>query len=1174
MSSNNKKNYENFDNKPKTTTSSSQQFTEDELYQMGLDFFQGNNCERDIEKALFWLQEASSLGSSKAEVLLGYIYLKGVGVAKDIEKGLYWYGLASEKDEPEANFQLGIHCIDQHTEESYIKAVCYFTKAAVQYHPLALYALGLCYEEGKGVPVDYEKAFILFEKAAVDGDAGAQFKLGVYYTQGKGVEKDPSLAFVWYNNAANQGNVEAMFNLGVCYNEGNGVEEDKEKAHYWFKKAADKGDKNAYINLAIIYLNGFGVEKDEEKSLYYFEKAAECGNSLAQFYLGVSYLHGYSVEKDLEKAVYWLKQSAEQDEKEAQYIIAFCYEKGEGVEKDIDEAMYWYHRSAENGNEKAQFLLAVYYYNGDVIPQDYKKVYYWFNKAAENEHVESILGLGSCYEEGIGVEQDYEKAYHCFLKAAELGDAYSMFKVGFCYHDGLGVKEDIEESVSWFSKAADLNLKEAQYILGLLYVNGDEVTLDLNRGLALLKKAAEQGLEDAHEAYKKYSLKEHFTFGERKDIFISWNHFDVEYKDRINEHLINSHIVSCFESDGGCHGVVEEAVEDAINSSKMYLVILTGNSIKSKWVLKEVSLILEKVKTDHRYAQLVKPVVINVIKDEEGNDQYFDVIKAINESENEVFKELINLGTIFDNEFNKTLDNILSFAIQGLSTYKLINYKEKLLENLESFQATLKNKLWSRNGVYKGKTSASLSYSDEFVTRKISDGQNEYDIDYLLNQDSFLLSSAGSGKTILLNKLIYENYVDNSFMMRIPLKDVGEIILNSSSLLDVIAHMFDRVFMVDEQENKFSIKLLSKYLLECKDKYLFIDGLNELSIEQKDKLILLIKQYKEQYHNTRFIYTSRDINDSFLLDDITRFELLPISLDETKKLYYSIAKKFISVDDPIFLTKEEEFFLKLDQVDKDILGNPLLLSNLIIIFMTTNTMPLKYFDIVESALKVVFMETIESLSSSILENKHHIGENELYELLGYISHCRINGSRQSLIKLIEKFYIDKDKKNVNNPRYYPRYKVGIGKDVYDYLSKQGIIQGENITHDIYRDVLATRWYFYMIYTTLEYFGLEYLDFTSDGKEKLAMLLESANSDSEAWNNIALAFLSKLDDKVYELCSASTLDQNNKSYPVFDETLSIIFSPNGFSKENIKRIYDLLLKEGFYYGEFIDKFIKK
>ena len=37
-------------------------------------------------------------------------------------------------------------------------------------------------------------------------------------------------------------------------------------------------------------------------------------------------------------------------------------------------------------------------------------------------------------------------------------------------------------------------------------------------------------------------------------------------------------------------------------------------------------------------------------------------------------------------------------------------------------------------------------------------------------------------------------------------------------------------------------------------------------------------------------------------------------------------------------------------------------------------------------------------------------KNELYELLGYISHCRINGSRQSLIKLIEKFYIDKDKK--------------------------------------------------------------------------------------------------------------------------------------------------------------------
>ena len=76
----------------------------------------------------------------------------------------------------------------------------------------------------------------------------------------------------------------------------------------------------------------------------------------------------------------------------------------------------------------------------------------------------------------------------------------------------------------------------------------------------------------------------------------------------------------------------------------------------------------------------------------------------------------------------------------------------------------------------------------------------------------------------------------------------------------------------------------------------------------------------------------------------------------------------------------------------------------IIIYLTTGNLPLKYFDIIESALKVVFMETLESLQSSVIEKKHHICENELYELLGYISHCRINGIGQSLVYLIEKFY--------------------------------------------------------------------------------------------------------------------------------------------------------------------------
>jgi TPR repeat protein len=50
----------------------------------------------------------------------------------------------------------------------------------------AAYNLGVCYEEGRGVPVDYEAAFGWYAEAAAGGDADALFALGVCYNDGVG----------------------------------------------------------------------------------------------------------------------------------------------------------------------------------------------------------------------------------------------------------------------------------------------------------------------------------------------------------------------------------------------------------------------------------------------------------------------------------------------------------------------------------------------------------------------------------------------------------------------------------------------------------------------------------------------------------------------------------------------------------------------------------------------------------------------------------------------------------------------------------------------------------------------------------------------------------------------------------------------------------------------------
>ena len=60
-------------------------------------------------------------------------------------------------------------------------------------------------------PQDYqEEAVKLIHLAADQGDANAQFNLGVMYDQGQGVPQDYQQAVKWYRLAADQGHASAL----------------------------------------------------------------------------------------------------------------------------------------------------------------------------------------------------------------------------------------------------------------------------------------------------------------------------------------------------------------------------------------------------------------------------------------------------------------------------------------------------------------------------------------------------------------------------------------------------------------------------------------------------------------------------------------------------------------------------------------------------------------------------------------------------------------------------------------------------------------------------------------------------------------------------------------------------------------------------------------------------
>ena len=89
---------------------------------------------------------------------------------------------------------------------------------------------------------DFATALKEWKPLAEEGNAVAQNNLGVMYNNGNGVPQDYEEAVRWYQLAAEQGDAKAQGNLGVMYAFGNGVMKDYVYAHMWGNIASMNGN--------------------------------------------------------------------------------------------------------------------------------------------------------------------------------------------------------------------------------------------------------------------------------------------------------------------------------------------------------------------------------------------------------------------------------------------------------------------------------------------------------------------------------------------------------------------------------------------------------------------------------------------------------------------------------------------------------------------------------------------------------------------------------------------------------------------------------------------------------------------------------------------------------------------------------------------------------------------
>jgi len=203
---------------------------------------------QDIEgnDPIAWFKKHAALGDAGAQFGWGMCYATGEGVEKDIAKALEWVEKAAAQGHRQAQESL-----QQYKEkgtffsEPKIEA-SHYREAAEQGDAQACYMLSMCYSRGiGGVEKNVEKGIEWLTKAADQGHAQAQWLLGVRYQNAEGVDRDFVKAVTLFKQSADQNFAEAQFMLGVAYQYGVGVKKDVALATEWFEKAAAQDNEDA-----------------------------------------------------------------------------------------------------------------------------------------------------------------------------------------------------------------------------------------------------------------------------------------------------------------------------------------------------------------------------------------------------------------------------------------------------------------------------------------------------------------------------------------------------------------------------------------------------------------------------------------------------------------------------------------------------------------------------------------------------------------------------------------------------------------------------------------------------------------------------------------------------------------------------------------------------------------
>jgi TPR repeat protein len=123
-------------------------------YRLGIEYLE--SAIPDYGQSLQWLQRAAAQGVTRADGVLGQLYLQGRGVIKNPAMAMQHFRKAADGGLADGQFWLGVCYMKGHgVAYSPTEAKAWFEKAAASEHTEAAHGLGELYEFGLGVNQDW-----------------------------------------------------------------------------------------------------------------------------------------------------------------------------------------------------------------------------------------------------------------------------------------------------------------------------------------------------------------------------------------------------------------------------------------------------------------------------------------------------------------------------------------------------------------------------------------------------------------------------------------------------------------------------------------------------------------------------------------------------------------------------------------------------------------------------------------------------------------------------------------------------------------------------------------------------------------------------------------------------------------------------------------------------------